>query len=144
VQLWVDLLFMFGSKSPRSDWRCVMPANWDHFQYLTDGRIEWPTGPITGLNAGDVPLWVDAWVVQAAGGGEGSEGAVSEGPSQSTSHSPSWSGWTAPYPRWTADVAGWANGQFTAGQFAMGISVLALRNGTHQEYEWWFQPIFLQ
>jgi hypothetical protein len=122
-----------------------MPANWDNFQYLRDGRIEWPTGPITGLVAGDVPLWVDAWVVQGGmpGVGEG-EGAILPGPSQSTSHSPSWSGWTAPYPRWTADVAGWANGRFTAGQFALGISVLALRNGVDQKFEWWFQPIFLQ
>ena len=121
-----------------------MPANWDHLQHLNGGRVEWPTGPITGLNAGDVPLWVEAWVVQGAPGmGQGS-GAILQGPSQSTSHSPSWSGWTAPYPRWTADVAGWANGKFTAGQFALGISLLALRNGGVQEFEWWFQPILLQ
>jgi hypothetical protein len=119
-----------------------MPANWNPTQYLTNGRVEWPTGPITGLNAGDVPTWVDAWVVQ--GGGEGA-GTILSGPSQSTNHSPSWSGWTAPYNSWTADVAGWANGQFTSGQFALGISLLALRGaGGAKKYEWWFQVVYLQ
>jgi hypothetical protein len=118
-----------------------MPANWYPVQTLHGGRVEWPKGPITGLTGTDVPMWVDAWVVQ--GGGQYA-GTVLHGPSQSTSHSPSWAGWTAPYNSWTADVAGWANGQFTPWRFALGISVLALRDaaGGHK-YEWWFQPIFL-
>jgi hypothetical protein len=119
-----------------------MPANWDATQYLTNGRVEWPMGDITGLNANEVPMWVDAWVVQ--GGGDAA-GQILAGPSQSSSHSPSWSGWgTAPYNRWMADVAGWANGTFQAGQAAMGISVLATREADVHRYEWWFEVVILQ
>jgi hypothetical protein len=120
-----------------------MPGNWDNNQHLTAaGRVEWPTGPVTGLNAGDVPEWVDAWIVQ--GQGEGPN-AILLGPSQSTSHGPSWSGWGAPpYNRWTADVAGWAAGQFTPGP-ALGISLLTVdAGGGNYEFDWWFQVINLQ
>ena len=73
-------------------------------------------------------------------------GTILPGPSQSTSHSPSWSGWgAAPYISWTADVAGWVDGQFMPNQFAVGISLLALRDAAGApKYEWWFQIVYLQ
>ena len=80
-----------------------MPANWDHYQQTNNGRVEWPQGDITNIPPGNfVPRWVEAWVVQGGGMGAGS---FSPGPTQSTSHSPHWSGWAQPYDRWKADVA---------------------------------------
>ena len=117
-----------------------MPANWDPTQYINpgNGRIEWPTGPITGVDPGFEPIWVEAWAVQ---GGGLSPDQILTGPSESTSQS-SWSGWVP--GRWTAAEPGWKNGQFHPGP-AMGISLLALRNGAGgYKYEWWFEVVALQ
>jgi hypothetical protein len=116
-----------------------MPANWDTYQNLsTTNRVEWPTGPMTGLNQGSAPRWVEAWVVQGGGMGPGNTWT---GPSQGTTQS-SWSGWVA--NRWTAAEPGWINGSFQPGP-ALGISLLALRNSTagSYEYDWWFDVVVL-
>jgi len=122
-----------------------MPGgNWDPVQTLNGGRVEWPKGPITGLDANSVPTWVDAWVVQ--GGGEVA-GQLLTGPCQSSRHSPSWSGWGAgPFTRWTADEPGWVSGKFQSGQAAMGIALLATYNTVNRThgYDWWFEVIALQ
>ncbi|OWV98650.1 hypothetical protein ATY81_26865 [Rhizobium sp. R72] len=118
-----------------------MPANWYLTQHLNpnNGRIEWPGGPITGVDPGYDPKWVEAWAVQ---GGGLSATQIWMGPSQSTTQS-SWSGFTP--GSWAAAEPGWKNGNFQPG-LAMGISLLALRNnatGTY-EYEWWFEVVMLQ
>jgi hypothetical protein len=116
-----------------------MPANWDIYQNLNSGRVEWPTGPMT-LSPGFAARWVEAWVVQGGGMGAGFD---LPGPSQSTAHG---SGWSAFMPnQWTADAPRWITGSFQAGP-AMGISLLASRNsalGTY-EFNWWFDVVVLQ
>ena len=118
---------------------------WDAVQTLSGGRVEWPTGPIDGLEPNAVPTWVEAWVVQ--GGGEVA-GRLVDGASQSSSHGPSWSGWgSPPYERWTANSPGWASGTFQAGHAALGITLLATYDPTKsipQGYDWWFEVIGLQ
>jgi hypothetical protein len=122
-----------------------MPGNFDDPLKLTDGRVEWPQGGLNGLNANEVPAWVEAWVVQ--GGGEVG-GQFMIGPSQSSHHSPFWSGWTAPYDKWIANEPGWVTGKgdYQNGKAALGIALLATYdtvNHTHR-YEWWSQVVTLQ
>lgn len=115
-----------------------MPANWAPFQKIYNGRVEWPTGPMTGLNAGFAPTWVEAWVVQGTGT---SQNQIWQGPSQSTAQS-SWSGFVP--QQWTAAEPGWKSGNFSAGP-ALGITLLAMRNintGVN-EFDWWVDPITL-
>jgi hypothetical protein len=135
---------MFRARSPSAIWRYVMPGGiFDLTQYLTDGRVEWPQGDLNDIDPNSVPTWVEAWVVQ--GGGEVA-GQYLIGPSQSSSHGPSWSGWgNAPYQRWKADVPGWASGTFESGQPAMGIALLSIYNAdqTHT-YEWWATVVVLE
>jgi hypothetical protein len=125
-----------------------MAANWDSMQTLNNGRVEWPTGPITGLNPSEEPRWVEAWVVQAdAGAVFPFEGIKYVGSSQSSGHTPHWSGWGAgPYTMWKADDPGWAYGNFTSG-FALGIALLAYRdtatNPNTTEFEWWYEIVWL-
>jgi hypothetical protein len=116
-------------------------GNWDFYQPLSNGKVEWPTGPTGTLDPGYEPRWVQAWVVQ---GGTMGAGNFNPGPSQSSSES-SWSGW-APPGRWTASEPGWVNGPLQPGP-ATGIAVIALYNRntnppTH-EYEWWYDAIWL-
>lgn len=128
--------------SPGSYWRYVMAANWDPFQNLNSGRVEWPTGPMT-VSSGFGPKWVEAWVVQ---GGLMGPGDTWTGPSQSTGHSSPWSGWGAGSTQWTADTPGWASGTFQPGP-AVGIALLASRSTATPytyEYEWWFDVVVLQ
>jgi hypothetical protein len=96
-----------------------MPANWDYYQTLNSGRIEWPKGDMT-LSAGFTARWVEAWAVQGGGMGAGLD------------------------YRWTADSPGWIAGSFQAGP-AVGIALLASRNsaGVYQ-YNWWFGVVVLQ
>ena len=112
-----------------------MPANWDPYQNINSGRVEWPTGPMT-LNPGFDPKWVDAWVVQGGGMGPGDTWT---GPCQSTTQSSGWMPGT-----WTADALKWINGSFQAGP-AIGVSILASRNSTAgtYEYHWWFDVVVL-
>lgn len=117
-----------------------MPAgNWDFYQPLSNGKVEWPTGTTGTLDAGYEPAWVQAWVVQ--GGGQVA-GIYNPGPTQSSTQS-SWSGW-APPGRWTAGEPGWVNGPLQPGP-AAGIALMALydRNSDTYEYEWWVSPIEL-
>jgi len=119
-----------------------MPANWDRYQRINNynGRIEWPTGPINGVQPGFDPKWVQAWAVQ----GQMAAGTIWTGPSQSTNQS-YWSGLGAGAVRWTATEPGWVAGQFQPGP-ALGIALLTLENrntGAYQ-YEWWYERIFLQ
>src|SRR4051812_35819886 len=100
--------------SPGSDWGYVMPANWAPFQKISNGRVEWPTGPMTGLDADSYPPWVEAWVVQGA---HTSRNHIWVGSSQSTIQS-SWSGFVM--GQWTATEPGWKSGSFQAGP-ALGI-----------------------
>jgi hypothetical protein len=124
-----------------------MPGgNWDDYQPLNNGKVEWPTGPTGTLDAGFEPAWVQAWVVQGGdmdnnGGGTDYPGP---GPSQSSGQS-SWSGWE-PHGRWTAAEPGWVNGPLQPGA-ATGIALMALynRNTTPPtyEYQWWVKDIIL-
>jgi len=123
-----------------------MPGNWDLTQHVNpaNGRIEWPTGPITDVAPGFNPTWVEAWVVQ---GGGLLDNEVWTGSSQSSRQSP----WTGFAPdRWTATEPGWRQGQFQPGTasvpaFALGIALLALRNNAGAyEYEWWHEVVFLR
>src|SRR5689334_7360837 len=99
-----------------------MPGgNWDQYQPLNHGRVEWPWGPITGVDESvHQPMWVHAWVVQ--GGPDVASTTIYQGNSQSSSESYS-SGWVP--LRWTAAEPGWVNGSFHQGP-AVGIAVLAL------------------
>lgn len=117
-----------------------MPANWAPLQKLSNGRVEWPTGPMTGLHPNFEPTWVEAWVVQSTTGANPAD-KILTGPSQSTAQS-SWTGFTP--NQWTAAEPGWKSGVFYAGP-ALGISLLAMRNKTtgDHEFDWWFQPITL-
>jgi hypothetical protein len=121
-----------------------MPGNWAQFQKLLNGRVEWPTGPITGLSPGFETRWVEAWVVQGTGTslpeGTESEGQIWQGASQSTTQS-SWSGFVM--GQWTAAEPGWRSGDFSAGP-ALGIALVAMRNssGDH-EFDWWVDDITL-
>jgi hypothetical protein len=38
-------------------------GNFDEVLFISAGGIEWPQGPLT-LDPFEVPLWVEAWVVQ--------------------------------------------------------------------------------
>jgi hypothetical protein len=122
-----------------------MPGNFDPTQTLNGGRVEWPQGDLTGLAVNAVPTWVEAWIVQ--GGGEVPTQFLI-GPSQSSHHSPYWSGWTAPYTRWIANEPGWVSGKgnYQSGQAALGIALLATYDTVNQtnSYEWWFQVVALQ
>lgn len=116
-----------------------MPANWAPLQKLLNGRVEWPTGPMTGLHANFEPTWVEAWVVQGTGTNQAD--MIWSGPSQSTAQS-SWTGFVS--GQWTAAEPGWKSGTLYAGP-ALGITLLAMRNkvtGDH-EFDWWFDPIIL-
>lgn len=115
-------------ESPGSDWGYVMAANWDLFQNLNSGRVEWPTGPLL-LNSGEIPKWVEAWVMQS-----------STGASQRTAQ---WTGWVPNY--WTADgiPPGWINGQFQAGP-ALGMALLAYDSSGTDKFYWWFDVVVLQ
>ena len=117
-----------------------MPGNWDTYQHLNNGRVEWPTGPLTDVDFGaERPTWLQAWVVQ---GGPPQDGTtIYQGPSQNTTQS-SWFGWVP--GRWTAAEPGWVSGNLQPGA-AVGIALLALYNtntGTY-EYEWWHDAIVL-
>ena len=132
---------MFRAKSPRSDWRCVMPGgNWDQYQPLINGKVQWPAGPIKDIDESvDHPRWVQAWVVQ--GGPDTASTTIYHGSSQSSCES-SWSGWIP--GRWNAVEPGWVNGPFSSGS-AVGVALLALYNKNQDiyEYEWWIDDIIL-
>lgn len=117
-----------------------MPANWYLTQHLnpTNGRIEWPAGPITGLDPGYEPKWVEAWAVQ----GRLERDADLDGPQPE--HLPE-------------SLVRFCTGLLDCGRtqvekrklpagLAMGISLLALRHNTlgTYEYEWWFEVVMLQ
>ncbi len=77
------------------------------------------------------------------------KGTSYEGPSQSTSHSSSWSGWGGPSDRWRADTPGWRQGSFQAGErAAVGIAFVASRSTAGPpytyKYNWWWEVIGLQ
>jgi hypothetical protein len=123
-----------------------MPANWDLYQSVYSGRVEWPTGPMT-LTPDFAPRWVEAWVVQGGGMGPGQD---LPGPSQCTFQSSPWSDWGLGSTRWTADAPRWinGNGSFQTGaglDAALGISLLASRHTVTGDYEfnWWFDVIIL-
>ncbi|SIT56671.1 conserved hypothetical protein [Mesorhizobium prunaredense] len=113
-----------------------MAANWDFYQTLNSGRIEFPKGDQT-VSTGYTPRWVEAWAVQGGGMGPGLD---LPGPSQSTAHGAGWSAF--PPNRWTADWPGWISGTFQPGP-AVGIALLASRNGGATEYNWWFGLVYL-
>ena len=120
-----------------------MPGNWDTFQQLKDGRVEWPTGD-TDMVAmvGFAPLRVEAWAVQ---GGTMGAGESWEGPSQSTSWEGSSSKPGSP-DRWTADTQGWIQGSFQEGP-AVGIAFVASRSTAEPDtfkFNWWFDVIVLR
>jgi hypothetical protein len=118
-----------------------MPGgNWDQFQPLNNGKVEWPAGPMTGIDESvDHPKWVHAWVVQ--GGPDTASTTIFAGASQSSAQS-SWSGWIP--DRWNAAEPGWVNGSFNQGS-AVGIALLALynKNTDTYKYEWWVDDIVL-
>jgi hypothetical protein len=131
---------MNPGESPGSDWRYVMPANWDLIQHINPTGEVGSTGPMT-LNPGFDAKWVDAWVVQ---GGHLVEEVTHTGPSQSTDQN-------APFVlgRWTASNLKWRNGTFQGSyEPALGISILASRsNGGAPytyEYYWWFEIVLLK
>jgi hypothetical protein len=108
-----------------------MPANWNLNQNINFGtrQVEWPTGPLD-LKTGEIPKWVEAWVVQ------GSSGA-----GQRTAQ---WTGWAPNNVVWTADgiPPGWINGKFQPGP-ALGIALLAYElNGVQGTY-WWLEVVNL-
>jgi hypothetical protein len=126
-----------------------MPANWASHQKLFNGRVEWPTGPMTGLHQGFAPKWVEAWVVQGTGWtdvpaadasvADPTQDVIWQGPSQSTAQS-SWSGFVP--NQWTAAEPGWRSGNFSAGP-ALGITLLAMRSNGAVEFDWWVDGITL-
>jgi hypothetical protein len=113
-----------------------MPGNFNYFQTINNGRVEWPWGPLTvdqGFNA----TWLQSWVVQ---GGPAAAGTTFyPGPAQSTNES-FWSGFPTGY--WVATEPGWLSGSFNSGS-AVGIAVLAVYDGTNYKYEFWVDPIYL-
>jgi hypothetical protein len=112
-----------------------MPGNWDHFQHLNSGRVEWPTGPYN-IDPNFAATWVDAWIVQKPG----LPAFDLPGPSESThgSHAD-----FTPH-QWTAPTPGWTNGHLRAGP-ALGIALMAMSNGAGAyEFDWWFKVVILQ
>ena len=122
---------MNPGESPGSDWRYVMAANWDPSQNINHvtHRVEWPTGPL-GLSSGEIPKWVEAWVMQS-----------STGASQRTVQ---WTGWAPTGTTWTADgiTPGWIYGQFQAGP-ALGIALLAYDSSGTDKFYWWLEIVDL-
>jgi hypothetical protein len=110
-----------------------MPRNWDPSQNLSNGRVEWPQGPLTDDNNTPVPTatwtpkYLDAWVVQD-----------STGASQATRQYGNWV-----LGRWKADQNPWKNGNFQRG-LALGIALVAYKENTADEAEWWVRAINLR
>jgi hypothetical protein len=116
-----------------------MPGNWDHYQTLNGGEVQWPTGPYNTTPT-YAATWVDAWVVQ---GGIllGIPGLDLPGPSQS-SHGSGAGAFAA--GQWTADTHGWTNGNLRPGP-ALGIALMAMRAPAgHYEFDWWFKVVVLR
>jgi len=116
-------------------------GNWDHYQHLHNGRVEWPTGPIGTLDPGYAPGWVDAWVVQSDFLPQiPLPGVDLSGPSQSCHGSGPGSFSTT---QWTAGTAGWENGDLKRGP-ALGIALMAMHKNGAYEFDWWFKAVILR
>ena len=109
-----------------------MPGNWDPVQYIAaSGRVEFPTGPMAPLAAGETAKWVDAWIVQSTTG------------TAQTHYGSVGSNAFAVANRWTANVRLYSRGRFQPGP-ASGIALLYVRDGNNNEYFWWSEdPIEL-
>jgi hypothetical protein len=104
-------------------------GNWDGQQNLNGGRVEWPTGPLL-LDAGEIPYWVEAWVVQKT------TGASQRTDQRVFGNAPN---------RWTADDHPWKQGDFQAGP-ALGIALVAAKipgNPDKSTYYWWVDIVEL-
>jgi hypothetical protein len=107
-----------------------MPANWDPVQIITNGRVDFSTGPLV-LTGTQKPKWVDAWIVQSSTGsaqtyyGSVTSGAFAAG-------------------KWIANVQLYSRGKFQPGP-AVGIALVYWKDGTNNGYIWWSEdPIELQ
>jgi hypothetical protein len=118
--------------SPGSDWRYVMPANWDPVQYITNGLVEFPTGPLV-LTGTQKPKWVDAWIVQSSTG------------SAQTYYGSRGSGAFAVNGHWIANFRHYSRGTFLPGP-AVGIALVYWKDDDNNNgYIWWSEdPIELQ
>jgi hypothetical protein len=123
-----------------------MPGNWDPVQNINanTGWVEWPQGPLA-LNPGEIPTWIEAWVLQSTTGPVPVQGVGGTGSSQSSRQM---SGWPPGYTRWTADgpPPGWLLGRFQPGP-AVGIALLSsLDTSTSpptNKFYWWTSVVVL-
>jgi hypothetical protein len=110
-----------------------MGGNWNIFQNLNEGRVEWPTGPLVFNSPSEIPKWLEAWVLQGENGSVG----TSQKTAQSQFGAPGW---------WTADgiPPGWIQGSFQAGP-ALRIALLAWRDGATNTdgFKWWVDALIL-
>jgi hypothetical protein len=114
-----------------------MPGNWDQYQTLRGGEVQWPKGPYNTTPT-FTATWVDAWVVQDPGVLFPFPNLDLPGPSQS-SHGTAFAG-----GYWTADTHGWRNGNLRPGP-ALGIALMAMRDPAgHYEFDWWFKIVVLR
>ena len=122
-----------------------MPGGrWENYQNINGGtgRVEWPHGPMQ--LTGEIPLWLDAWVLQSSTTTP-TQGVAGTGGSQSSRQS---SGWEPGYAHWTADgpPPGWLNGAFQPGP-AVGIALLSTRDNSTSpptnKFFWWVDPVIL-
>ena len=103
-------------------------GNWDQYQTLNAGQVEWPTGPLTGFASTDKIEYVEAWVMQRHTGASQRSWKKNPGSGLST---------------WTADKGVWRGGKFEPG-CAIGTALVSWEddNGDYH-FIWWTDQIYL-